>query len=177
MNGVGDYMRFVSGHHGSLDRVGGIPTHLPPEDLRGNLAQMYFVGQFYCSESRLNLPGTLCLQIYQEAPDDDPWPTAVAIPIGTIANTIGWGKEHPDVLPHDVEWESRPEISEPKAFDPSSQPLKAAKAGGPTFYADTLDEGDEFILQLKESPIGLKLGGLTLLVVRTASGTVEARLV
>ena len=71
MNGVGDYMRFVSGHHGSLDRVGGIPTHLPPEDLGGNLAQMYFVGQFYCSESRLNLPGTLCLQIYQEAPDDD----------------------------------------------------------------------------------------------------------
>ena len=95
------YMQFVNGHFGSLDRTGGLPTHLPPEfPLCPSGKVMAFLAQFYCTDERLTLPGTLCIQLYQDVDVDmggGPWPVAVSVPVVAKPNIEGLGVSQPTV--------------------------------------------------------------------------------
>lgn len=61
------YVKWVPGHHGSLDRVGSPPTHLPPEwPTTTSEAPLRFSAQFHCGGQRLRLEDTFLLQIYRD---------------------------------------------------------------------------------------------------------------
>src|SRR5262245_13607109 len=130
------YMRFVPGHHGALDRVGGVPTHLPrdlPTAYEGH--PLLFLAQFYCDGVRLNLPGTLCLQLYQDQPDGDPIPVPVLVPLDAELNASGQGVPYPGVLLHDIEWEYR---EDPDESDADMLELAKSKIGGLCYFHDAL---------------------------------------
>jgi hypothetical protein len=181
------YMKFVPGHHGALDRIGGLPTHLPPEfpmttkevlepkgkrrrkekRLPVEMQPMAFTAQFYCTPERLNLPGALCVHVYQEdAPE----------------NSEMLGRSNPEVTPHDIEWETRmdPATRPENVFDPVCRVLMDSKIGGTTFFEDGVEPGSTFLLQIRDDRLGqthgINFGGFTMLLVADASGSVQAGL-
>ncbi len=197
----GHYMKLVPGHHGALDRIGGLPTHLPPQfpmTQKGNvpiktkrrrvakavveMIPMAFSGQFYCHPERLHLPGALCLQIYQADPGDDPEPAVVVVPLGAAMNIEGQGRVNQDAVLHDVEWETRedPASCPVNVFDPICRTLMESKVGGTTFFHNSIAANESFILQMRDDRLGsshgVNFGGFTLLVVADVMGAVSARL-
>lgn len=64
---VAYYMEFAKGHQGTLDRIGGLPTHLPQAFpiCSDSGQEMAFLAQLYASHDRFNVPGALCIQLYQ----------------------------------------------------------------------------------------------------------------
>src|SRR5687768_5117210 len=106
-------MQFLPGHHGALDRVGGLPSHLPPAWPNNYDGQpLRFLAQFYCDGTRLNLPGVLCLQVYQDHPEGTPVPVPVFVPLGAEPNAARVGVTDPGVIPHDIEWKYREDPDE-----------------------------------------------------------------
>src|SRR6185295_4945045 len=101
------YMNFTEGHHGALDRIGGLPTHLPtsfPTCLDTG-EQMAFLSQFYSTRERFNLPGILCIQMYQCLGIDegeDPHPLALLVPVGAQVNDQKSGRQQPTIVSHDI---------------------------------------------------------------------------
>jgi hypothetical protein len=150
-------MRFIPGHHGALDKVGGLPTHLPATFPTNNAGQpLRFLAQFYCDGVRLRLDGTLCLQVYQDIPDGDPIPVIVRVPPGAELNSAQLGVPDPAVIPHDIEWEYRE--------DPDDAPdwrtdLASSKLGGVCYFPDAIDPDERLLLFLDERPAGFNFGG------------------
>lgn len=169
------YMKFVPGQHGQLDRIGGLPTHLPPEfPLSPNSGQqMAFLGQFYEHPERLPLDGALCIHLYQCLEDYDPWPVVVAVPKSAPLNLNQEGTPQPDVQPFDVEWEYR---EDPENFDHWQTDLCDSKAGGTCYFSFDLNPHDSLLLQLSEDPGGFNFGGYTPVIVRTSDGRLQVRL-
>ena len=82
------YIKFKKGHHGSLDRVGGLPTHVPPEYPVDDGEMLQFVAQFECDAERLPVADTFLLQIYRGDPcSSTADPVAVRVPFGAKENT------------------------------------------------------------------------------------------
>jgi len=151
------YMKFVPGHHGALDRVGGLPSHLPPAFPQNHAGRpLRFLAQFYCDGARLNLPGVLCLQVYQDEPDGDPIPVPVFIPVGAEPNTGQLGAADPRVIPHDIEWEYREDPDEPTD---EQVKVAASKLGGACYFAHALNPGERLLLFLDEQPADFNFGG------------------
>jgi hypothetical protein len=169
------YMRFTPDHMGSPDRVGGLPSHLPPAfPLSPHTGRpMGFLAQFYCHPERLPLPDLLCLQVYQVLEDYDPFPAIVAVPVGAAENVAGDGVSKPGVRPHDIAWEGRPD---PDAVDPWQTELAESKAGGVCYFSDCLRVNEQLALQLSEQPCGLNFGGYTLVVAVGTGGQIRAAL-
>lgn len=165
------YMRFVPGHHGSLDRVGGLPSHLPvefPTASEGH--QLQFLAPFYCDGHRLVLPGALCLQLYQDEPDGDPFGVPVLVPKDASTNTAGLGRADPRVIPHDIEWDFREDLDD---SDPDQVELARSKIGGVCYFPDALAPGERLLLFLKERPANFNFGGKECILVLTKSGGIR----
>jgi hypothetical protein len=161
------YAKFVKGHHGALDRIGGLPSHLPlafPACLSGQ--QMAFLGQVYCEPPRLSLAEVLCIQLYQD-PDvgegGDPCPVAVALPIDAPANKDRHGILQPQIVPHDIAWEKRIDPDTEPGF-PADLPLHQSKVGGFCLHSYLFDESDQFVMQMKEDPGEFNFAGRTCIV-------------
>ncbi|HYE21701.1 MAG TPA: hypothetical protein VEA69_24895 [Tepidisphaeraceae bacterium] len=178
------YMSFVRGDGASLDRLGGLSTHLPPTwPMSTATTPMAFTAQFACDPARLPIPGAAIVQIYQTEPGIDPWPLAVLIPPGAARNVDGTGRPNHEVTPHDVRWEPRDDpmvATVDDLFDPRHGNLHASKAGGTNAHPDALEPGERFLLQLEDDRLremhGLNFGGYSLILVLTREGGVEARL-
>lgn len=165
------YMRFVPGHNGALDRVGGLPTHLPPVSptaIEGH--PLRFLAQLYCDGTRLNLPGTLCLHLYQDHPDGDPFPVPVLVPLDAKPNVAGLGISDSRVIPHDIEWEYR-EV--PDESDSDQVELAASKIGGACYFSHALDAGERLLLFLDEDPADFNFGGDECMLAFTATGGIR----
>jgi len=141
-----NYMNFSLGHHGALDRVGGLPTHLPtsPPVCEDSGELMGFLGQFYCAKGRLELPGIRCVQLYQcLGSNEDPLPEVVLVPINSPENTTFQGVPYPGVTPHDISWvqladpDSRPT---PPRYDDEELRLATQRLAGHRFLLMQLDK-------------------------------------
>ena len=61
------YANYVDGHHGSHDRIGGLPSHLPPKFPRCDCGRdMAFLAQIYFAGKKLEFvePNTIAIQLY-----------------------------------------------------------------------------------------------------------------
>jgi hypothetical protein len=168
------YMKFLDGHHGGLDRLGGLPTHLPPTfPLSLSTGQdMTFLGQFYCHPGRLELDGVLCVQLYQGPPEDEPCPVVVVVPIGAPINSASLATQHLGP-PFDITWEER---DDPDEVENWQTELAASKAGGTCYFWGMIQPGERLLLQLWQQPGQFNFGGYTAVVVQTTSGELEVRL-
>lgn len=165
------YMTFVPGHHGALDRVGGLPSHLPPAFPDNGAGQpLRFLAQFYCDGTRLHLPGVLCLQIYQDEPDGDPIPVPVFVPVGALPNSNESGRPAPDVILHDIEWEYREDPDEPSD---DRVDIAKSKLGGVCYFSHALDQGERLLLFLEEYPPEFNFGGDELMLAVDSVGKVR----
>jgi hypothetical protein len=178
------YMKFVRGHHGALDRIGGVPSHVPPvwltsaDSMAPGLVRpmrpgppMRFLAQFYCDPVRLPLAGTLCLQIYQCDPEEDPWPAFLKVPLDARPNTEQLGIPQPGVIAHDIEWEVR---SDPDEASLDDVELAKSKAGGTCYFDGCLDPGERLLLQLRERPGEFNFGGYTMVLTINQQGEIRA---
>jgi hypothetical protein len=164
---VAYYMEFIKGHHGALDRIGGLPTHLPEAfPICADTGQeMAFLVQLYSFHDRFNVPGAVCIQLYQcRGVDDgeDPNPIAVKVPIGALLNEAHRGTSQPTVMPYDIIWDRKEDPDEfPSSggLSPEILQLHQAKAGGLP-PRDLRITPDKFLGQLTEYPAGVNFGGL-----------------
>lgn len=159
------YMRFSPGHTGSPDRVGGLPSHLPPAFPSYSGQSMGFLAQFYCHPERLPLPGALCLQVYQAPEESDPMPVVILVPRGAAENSAGVGIAEPNIRPHDVAWDARTDPGEAEDWQTE---LAKSKAGGVCYFFDYLNDGERLLLQLNQNPCGLNFGGYSLVLATDA---------
>lgn len=168
------YMRFTAGHHGAPDRIGGLPTHMPPSIPVSSATgkEMAFLGQFYSAPDRLNLGDALGIHLYQEL-EDSPLPIAIQVPRGAIENTAGLGVPMPGVLPFDVEWEYQ---EDPDTVGDDQTELAMSKAGGICYFWGVVGMGERLVLQLRQGPAGFNFGGYSAVVVQEATGQLVVRL-
>ena len=156
------YMRFVAGHHGATDRVGGRPSHLPPAfPLSSEGRPLRFLAQFECDGQRLLVPGARYLQVYQDDPEHGPLPVVVLVPEGATENVAGAGEPQPGVELFDIAWERQEDP--PEATDDDVE-LTASKAGGTCYFLDALLSGERLLLQLRQFPAKINFGGYTMVV-------------
>jgi hypothetical protein len=159
------YMHFHQGHEGqSLDRIGGVPSHLPesfPSGAGASGGQLAFIAQFYCTSERLNIPGTLCIQLYQDrdvGEGGDPLPVAIRVPVGARQNTQRLGMVHPGIEVHDIVFEAKDdpdELSDDLWLSDQDRYILDSKVGGtPCYTDDELPLGHRYLLQLGEEPAG-----------------------
>jgi hypothetical protein len=159
------YMKFVKCNKGSLDRVGGLPTHLPPYFPKSSLTgkELGFLFQIYCDNEKLQLPETLCIQVYQSVDinnGDDGEPIIVKVPINSPINNEMKGTISPELAQYDIEWE---EGNEPDALpdfmncSPEHLKWMNSKLGGalPPEFNDRI-----FIGWIAEHPCDFNFGGI-----------------
>lgn len=149
------YMKFVEGHHGSLDRVGGLPSHLPANYPTFEGTQLQFVAQFQCDDRRLRVGDSFLVQIYR----GDPClsvadPVVVFVPHGAPENSEAVGVPDPDAKPHDVHWELR---HDPDNGD-SLEDLES-KLWGTCYFGGIVPDGYRLFLSLCEMPADFNFGG------------------
>lgn len=167
------YMQFVPGHHGAADRIGGLPTHLPPSfPISGDGRPLRFLAQFECDGVRLAIPGTQFLHVYQDDPEYGPWPIIVPVPNGAAENNARAGQEQPGVAAFDVAWEYR---EDPLEAGDDDVGLAQSKAGGTCYFLDAVQPGERLLLQLRQYPAGINFGGYTM-VVTVAGGNLRVGL-
>ena len=65
------HMIFKKEYTGSLNKYGGLPTHIPSQWPQIEGDNLTFLFQLYCDGKKLNIPDTLCIQGYQLIKDGD----------------------------------------------------------------------------------------------------------
>ncbi|QDT78575.1 hypothetical protein Mal35_20240 [Gimesia maris] len=179
-------MKFVTDLRGRLDRIGGLPSHLPDSFPVGpNGEELAFLAQFECIAPRLEIPGIKFIQIYQDLVGE-PWPHAVTLGHDAIENIEQVGVRHPNLSRYEIIWNEYEEPVEPYDWDGvevlseiEEGILQSPKAGGFCYLDSTISSDEQFLLQLPEedlSPNNRIFGGLTLLIVLNSNGEVEALL-
>lgn len=165
------YMDFHLGKTTSLNKVGGLPTHLPKNfpvsKITGN--PLGFLMQLYCDEERLNIQDALCLQIYQsvEIDDgDDPSPVILKLPKNSSLNT-GLGVTHPDIEEYEINWILDEEPDElPFSLEMNGADLRMLdsklKGATPAEYVEKKDL--IFLGWIAEYPVGFNFAGLLVLL-------------
>jgi hypothetical protein len=137
-----------------------------------------FLGQFYCLPTRLNLPGTLCVQLYQDrwvGEGGDPCPVAMRVPTGAPANVEAGGIPQRGIVPHDIDFlEIQDPESEPEF--PNDLTLSASKIGGLCLHTDALDARHRFLLQLAEEPGAFNFAGRICIVALSEGGELQVSL-
>ena len=177
-------MQFVTDLKGRMDRIGGLPSHLPDSFPAGpHGEELAFVAQFECIAPRLEIPDIKFIQVYQD-PVGEPWPYAVTLGHDARENIEQAGLRHPDLSRLEIVWHEYEEPVEPFDWDgvealseAEEGILQSAKAGGLCYLDSTLNSDEQFLLQMPEgdlSPDNRIFGGLTLLVVLNSNGDVEA---
>lgn len=169
-------MRFSEGEYDCLDKIGGLPTHLPEIFPSENLS---FIAQIYCTPERLAIPDSLCVQLYQEE-DGDPLPVAIRLPIGARENREKWGRAHSDIRHFRIDWDLRDDPDDiPVSIDDIVDECKLmeSKVGGTPFYTDDeLPLGHVYLLQLSEHPAGLNFADRMAIVTMDSDGFLDVRL-
>jgi hypothetical protein len=170
--------------NGGLDRIGGLPTHIPEQFPIGpNGEPLAFVAQFEVVEPRIHINGARFIQVYQD-PGDVPWPTAITLNMHAQENIDNLGRVHPLLPQREIIWEQLEEPVEDGdwgAVDSLSSfeegKLQSSKAGGFCYYDSAIDPGDKFILQLREQGLATGVfGGHTLVLLLNSENDIEARL-
>jgi len=180
-------MRFHEGTgEGSKDRLGGLPTHLPERfprrksHLGEEREELAFVAQFYCTSERLNLPNTLCIQLYQDqdaGDGGDPLPVAIRLPLGAKENTERAGLIHKGISQYHIVWEAKNDPDMIPEDDHLAAELVESKVGGTPYYTDDeLPPGHIYLFQLHEDPAGLNFAGRHAIVTLAPSGELSLRL-
>jgi hypothetical protein len=159
------YMKFDKGHRGSLDKVGGLPTHIPPFFPQSSFTgkQLGFLFQIYCDNEKLQVPGALCIQAYQSVDidsGDDGQPVVIKVPINSLLNEENKGTISPEIGQYDILWEQGEEPDElPENMGCSPENLKwmNSKLGGaqPTEF-----NNKKFIGWIAEYPVDFNFGGM-----------------
>jgi hypothetical protein len=175
------YMRFSEAGDDSIDRIGGLPTHLPKvlpiyEPTGEPLA---FIAQIYCTPERLALPDTLCVQLYQEV-DGEPLPVAIRLPLDAEENRDKLGLVHPNVQRLRIDWELMNDPDEfPDSFELTDEErqLMESKVGGTPYYTDDeLPLGHVYLFQLREHPAGFNFADRKAIVTMDPEGLLHVRL-
>ena len=175
------YMRFSKGEADPLDRIGGLPSHLPKvfptnKPIGEELA---FIAQIYCTPERLSIPNTLCVHLYQ-AVDDDPLPVAIRIPTDAAENRTSLGRAHPSIRRLRIDWELKndpEEIPDCFEFTDEERQLMESKVGGTPYYTDDeLPAGHVYLFQLCENPAGFNFADRRALVTMDSEGLLHVRL-
>jgi hypothetical protein len=176
------YMRFSEGHgDGGLDRIAGQPTHLPTVfPLFGSTGEhLAFIAQIYCTQHRLAIPDTLCVQLYQEVADE-PLPVAIRLPVDARENFDHLGRIHPSIRELRIDWELKndpDEIPDCFEFTDEERQLMESKVGGTPYYTDDeLPAGHVYLFQLCENPAGFNFADRTAIVTMDPEGLLHVRL-
>ncbi len=159
---VAYYMKFVKGHFGAKNIVGGQPTHIPQNKPWPIEDDPYFgfLMELWVDGKMLNIPRTKCIQIYQSIEEgDDPQPEIVKIPLGAELNQDKNILVHPCAEAWDIEFQ---EIEDPDDLPEISMKhnnLFRSKLGGidPWGY---FEKNPKFLGQISEIPINFNFGGM-----------------
>lgn len=128
------------------------------------------MAQFYCDGTRLNLPGILCLHLYQDEPDGDPIPVPVLVPLDATPNDARLGVTDPRVHPHDITWEYR---EDPDEASDEQLEVCASKIGGTCYFSHALETGERLLMFLSERPGNFNFGGDELMLAVNHAGAVR----
>ena len=104
------HMVFKNGYFGSINKCGGLPTHLPEIWPQIDGADLAFLFQLYCDGEKLNIPNTLCIQGYQlfEKGDYNSDIVVIQLPLDAKENIQQVGLScpvSPDYAGGDIEFE------------------------------------------------------------------------
>ena len=147
------YMQFSDKYTGSLNKYGGLPTHLPPQwPCDEQFDELTFLCQFYCDGKMLSIPDTLCIQIYQLMINDmeDCDIRVIRVPLDAKENTEKYGVSAARIPEGDILFkEVVEEITEKNDWeleDKNGVYLQESKLGGWCPAADEM--GDREFLGL-----------------------------
>jgi|SRR3954469_5853850 len=179
------YMRFIKGASEALDRIGGLPKHLPSEFPLCTTcgAAMAFLVQFYSEPPILDFKGAFCVQLYQCPQVDEgcaPLPTLITLMGTAPENTENRGVAAQNVELSGIEWDPEldpDEIPLSPGMGEEVQRLYRPKAGGAMPFLSVLPPDAQCILQLTEYPARLNFGGLRAAIYRRGIGGLEVALV
>jgi hypothetical protein len=144
------------------DRVGGLPSHLPPRPPRSAVS-----GREYCflaqitSTHLIGLIGWHSLQLYQSGEideGDDPAPIAVLVPADAPINGAHAGRSAPSLRPSQITWKPSIEPDQLPVFRGVSDDLGLllrTKLGGSAVLVDPPSDGARFVCQFTEEPFNL----------------------
>jgi hypothetical protein len=135
---------------------------------------MAFLAQFYCVVPRLDLPDTLCIQVYQDrhvGEGGDPRPVAVRVPVGAAPNNEGLGLQQARIIPHDIEYEERVDPDTEPEF-PEDLPMYKSKIGG-LCLSLSVEQPDRYLLQLNEAPGDFNFAGRNCIITVTPDGQLK----
>jgi hypothetical protein len=167
-------MQFIPGHHGAMDFVGGVPSHLPPAfpvSTETNLP-MRFLAQFECDGQRLKIGTAKFLQIYQDDPEYA-GEAVVLVEPSAPENKQRLGLIQPGVLPHDIAWEYH---DDPVEATDDDVDLTRSKVGGTCYFLDAIQPGERLLLQLRQNPAKINFGGYTLVLAIGEHGGIRGTL-
>lgn len=168
------YMDFIEGHNGSLDRVGGLPTHLPPYFPKSEYTgrELAFVMQVYSSKERFDFEDIQCIQIYQTLDieeGDDGEPVLVVVPKGAKLNTNNEGVRHPDIGNYDIAWRqgAEPDLLEINpGYTEEEEKLFSSKIGG-AIPPEFIDDDRIFLGQIMQELDEFNFGGKIILYINS----------
>jgi hypothetical protein len=163
------YMKFRDGHSGCLDRVGGLPTHLPPKWPRSSDGErdLRFLAQVHCDGTRLSLGETFLLQIYQDIPEGDVGPVVVKLAHDAKQNARNEGQPDPGVKPFDIQWEYREDPDDSEQIERVD-----SKLWGTCFFSRVIGEGKRLLLTFDEDPACFNFGGDELMLAINGAGEI-----
>lgn len=175
------YMCFSAGGDNDVDKIGGLPTHLPEVFPVCNSTgeELAFIAQIYCTNERLAVPNTLCVQLYQDL-EDDPLPVAIRLPLGAKANSENVGCVHPDIRRLRIDWQLEhdpDEVPDSLELTDNERRLMESKVGGTPYYTDDeLPQGHTYLFQLCEDPGGFNFADRKVIVTMDLEGLMHVRL-
>lgn len=153
------YMQFTKGDTGALDRVVGLPTHLPLEWPTVDGRPLSFLAQFACHPERLRIPDTFAIQVYLDDPSLGlPDPHVVKLPLNAPRNESQFGTACEHATLHEVTWSHREDPDE-EEVDEDDMHLCQSKLWGSPYFSDILPSGHRLLLHLNEAPAGFNFGG------------------
>lgn len=151
------HMIFKNGYSGSLNKCGGLPTHLPEVWPQIDGADLAFLFQLYCDGEKLNIPNTLCIQGYQlfEEGDYNSDIVVIQLPPNAKENIQQIGLScpiSPDYAGGDIEFEMVEETNIFEENEKNDIDVFASKLLG--WYSENdFEEGNTFLGWLRdESP-------------------------
>jgi hypothetical protein len=163
------------------DRIGGTPTHLPECFPISSITkkELCFLMQLY----NINVPGILCLQIYQSGEldeGDDPTPVVISVRKNAPINILNFGRPCSGLKISSIlcsELSMEPD-SWPKLSGISNDLLKltSSKIGGLSPNCD-IAECSQYLAQISESLSDFNFGGGQLMIYKNLNSCIAGALI
>jgi hypothetical protein len=176
--GVAYYMKFIEGHKGSKNKVGGQPIYIPEYKPWSKEDDKYygFLLELNVDGKILNIPDTQSIQIYQSIEyGDDPQPVIIQVSYYAKINLAGNILVHQDANAWDIEFEKRvdPDILDEIKMEDHN--LFKSKLKGIDPWSD-FERDYKFLGQISEAPINLNFGGMLCSIYIDSTNHVIAKL-